>query len=87
MVTRNLKRLLVAVVAFIVHSILQFVGWAYANRPDLDWLWPIMSFPMFAITPESVSTRFFWLIFLANSGVWAVVVVSVLDRVRKRARP
>src|ERR1035437_991884 len=71
MFRRNLKPLIVGAVVFIAGLVSFFFIWAEADaiRPP-PWaraIWPLVSFPVFSVTPRLFATMYFWeLAFLNN---------------------
>jgi hypothetical protein len=78
---------LCAAVALIMgcHLVIEFVAWSLAIRNPVAW--KIVSFPIFAIADVDFSTRYFWVLLVANSAIWAVLVIALrIWRARMRAR-
>lgn len=44
---RELMKWVVGVAVALLHAVIQFFSWATATRPEIDWLWRIISFPAF----------------------------------------
>lgn len=68
-----MRVLLAAAIVALVHSVVQFWAWGVASRLQLLWPWRVTSFPIFFVTPVSVSLRLFWILFIANSLIWGTV--------------
>lgn len=77
-------RLYVSAALFMAgHLTIQFVAWAYAMREPLAW--QITSFPAFVIVGVDLSTRYFWMLLVANSAAWVAVFLLFLKwRIHRR---
>lgn len=62
---------------FAIHAILQFLSWSMAtNGAGYKTAWLVLSSPVFWIG-AALADRFFWLLMLLNSSIWAGVIVLV----------
>ena len=74
---RNAIVAVVSIVVGLVHAVAQFMLWAYQGRingnvgSSSSALWAAVSFPLFTVLPRAFTARFFWLVFGANSLLWA----------------
>jgi hypothetical protein len=73
----NVILVVVAVIVGALHPMAQFLLWASMSRTDLllsprsRIAWSVVSFPLFVFLPREFTTRFFWIVFGANSLLWA----------------
>ena len=75
----------------VTHFALQFIAWSFAlgntavdlTQSPLSRLWPVLSFPLFRITPEAWSNATFWGIAVGNSFIWGLIGFSLIGLVRK----
>lgn len=81
--------LIVAILACavaVVHATTQFLLWANMGRAgsaanmSIRVGWSIVSFPLFAILPKALASQFFWIVFGANSLLWATCVFILANR-------
>jgi hypothetical protein len=65
---------------FIAGFAIFFIVWAHADGIEhAMWaklLWPIVSFPLFSLTPKGFSTLYFWELAILNNFLWALAVAS-----------
>jgi hypothetical protein len=68
---------ILAIIIGATHGTIQFILWANSAGTDLlsgsssHTAWAFVSFPLFTILPKDVATRLFWVVFGANSLLWA----------------
>ena len=69
--------IILAIIIGATHATMQFILWANVPGPNLSsesnahTAWVVVSFPLFTVLPRDVATRFFWVVFGANSLLWA----------------
>ncbi len=68
------------IVVFAVHSIVQFIFWAWAAR-DLTALsvYGLLALPLFPLV-GSLADQYFWIIASLNSLLWAVTITYIATR-------
>jgi uncharacterized membrane protein len=68
------------------HWTAQFVFWSYAQEGSLSHSgWMILATPLFHLT-GSLSSRYFWVISVLNSGLWAsILTFFLLKFIQRRA--
>jgi hypothetical protein len=73
----NMILMIVAVVIGVLHAVAQFLLWANMGGTNFSVVasshsaWSVVSFPLFAVLPRDLATRFFWIVFGINSLFWA----------------
>jgi len=74
---------IIAVTIFLVHSGLQFFAWAAqpgnAVGRGIAAPWTIVSFPLFWVVPRQWANRWFELLLVANSLIWAASVTWLIS--------
>lgn len=77
-------------IIFVLHSIMQFISWSLAPGNTMvkqsnliSQLWPIFSFPLFYLVPQDWSNANFWIVFCANSIIWAVSLMGLIVILKK----
>ena len=88
---RNIAPYLVSILVFVVSISAFFVVWAYADaiHPP-GWAadaFHVVSFPIFAVVPEQLTTDKFWQLAILNSAVWAAVAATSARFLLNRQRP
>lgn len=72
---------------FALHVSLQFVFWTLADAPTagpvLRGAAGLWMFPLFTLG-ERVANRWFWSILLANSALWASIIVVIARKYMSR---
>jgi hypothetical protein len=82
-----MKSTLTWVATFLIHAIAQFAAWAMADaaaRPS-TLLGRLLMFPAFTLAGRAAD-RWFWLVFLINSAIWASVITFILVQWSMRIR-
>lgn len=81
----NKKNIIIFILVFIFHFILQFLSWSFApgnaavtQQNLISKLWPIVSFPIFSVVPKDLIGQYFWLSSFINSTIWALFGVGFL---------
>jgi hypothetical protein len=82
----NLLFVILACAIAAIHATAQFLLWANMERAGpptntgITIGWSIVSFPLFVILPKGLATQFFWIVFGANSLLWATCFFVVVSR-------
>ena len=89
MFRRKLKPLIVGAVVFIAGLVSFFFIWAEADaiRPP-SWaraIWPLVSFPVFSVTPRLFATMYFWELAFLNNLVWAALAAGLTQAWRRQS--
>lgn len=84
--------IITAIVAAIIHYVLQFLAWGFApgntvpgvSMPIFSQAWSFLSFPMFWLTPNAIVDKIFSIILVINSMVWGVSFTTIIAAIRMR---
>jgi hypothetical protein len=60
------------VIVFLLHSLAQFLTLVMAANGGTQWVWKILSVPLFQMLPH-LANEHLWMMSVANSLVWATV--------------
>lgn len=81
----NLVVVILACAIAAIHATAQFLLWANMERTgppanaSITIGWSIVSFPLFVVLPKGFATQFFWIVFGANSLLWATCFFLVVN--------
>jgi len=68
----------------ILHWILQFTTWSYAERSaPMRVLWNVLATPLLHVG-GSFANQYFWTVATANSVLWAAILTYVVPRLAPR---
>jgi hypothetical protein len=83
---KNISKMTVFLGILVVHWIVQFVAWSYAERNYLmRLLWKIWSTPLLEAT-GSLANEYFWFVATANSLLWSAALTYVVARYALKRR-
>jgi len=74
-----MPKTLLFLVILIVHWVMQFLAWSYAESSgSMRVLWNVLATPLVHVT-GSLANEYFWAIASLNSFLWAAALTFIID--------